>query len=110
MKNLMIMKKFKLYYIIFFIGCTSSVDDLEIGEPFDNQAAIEGGWDLVEVRYVDNLDVNKRYTDVTSFFTASAAEIDFEATSFAYTHGSGPNYLENSGICSRTGVQPAIVS
>lgn len=82
------------------MGCTnSSIDDLEIGEPFDNQAAITGQWDLVEVRYVDNLDIRtpKRFTDVTSFFNESAATIEFEATSFTYTHGSGPNFLGNSG-------------
>lgn len=91
------MKIFKFYSLIFLIGCTSTINDLEIGEPFDNAAAIVDQWDLVEVRHVDDLDINKRYTDVSNFFLASSAEIEFTESSFTYLHGSGPNYLEDSG-------------
>ncbi len=79
------------------IACTNPVDNLEIGEPFDQSEAILDQWVLVRVHHIDELDLNKPFTDLTSLFTATASEIEFTSSSFTYTHGSGPDFLESDG-------------
>ncbi len=92
------MKNYKIFILFIIMGCTNSpIDDLEIGEPFNDLEAIAGNWSLDQVKQVDNLDLNKRSTDLTSLFTSTSAGIEFNGSSFTYSHGSGPNFLENNG-------------
>ena len=85
------------YVVVLFIGCSNPVDDLEIGEPFDQAAAVVDEWDLTRVRHVDNLEPSKAYTDLTAMFTASAATLEFTESSYTYSQGSGPVLLATSG-------------
>ncbi|MEQ9404826.1 MAG: DUF5004 domain-containing protein [Cyclobacteriaceae bacterium] len=92
------MKKQKIYYVLFLLlGCTNPVDDLEIGEPFSQQEAVIDDWELRRVHHIDELDLNKPYTDLTELFTASAASLVIDESTFTYTQSSGPNFLDTSG-------------
>lgn len=90
------MKNYKTLILIFLLGCSNSVDDLEIGDPFDQSTAIADQWTLRNVHHIDELDLSKPFTDLTTLFSGNT-QIEFDGSSFTYTHGGGPNFLENNG-------------
>lgn len=85
------MKKILPFILIGFLGCDNPVDDLEIGEPFSQTEAIQDIWTLSSVRQIDELDLNKPFTDLSYLFVNG--QLSISESSFSFSLDSGPDYF-----------------
>ncbi len=82
------------------ISCENKVDDLTIGEPFDQVEGMGGTWNLLEVKIIDELTIEKESMDLSAIFLSEPTTLSFDSETLTYTietPSDVPNFLGEGG-------------